>query len=263
MRSASCRLPRSRILLISWVTSGELYTGSAISGRCGAGPLRGMSALLLLRAVAAARLLAVAHTLGVQRATDDLVPHARKVLHPAAADQHDRVLLQVVPDAGDVRGDLDLAGQPDARHLPQRRVRLLGRGRVHPRAHTAPLRAPLQRRRLGLARLRLAALADQLLDGGHPSLRLPSTTRRRPHRLSSCLSRPPRSGVSSAYGPRPHSRLAGSCLVPRNAGRPSRTYQGRRAHVEPGHARARGERVLTVRAQVKTRSCGTWWVTPC
>src|SRR5207248_11061128 len=153
-------------------TSGELYTGSAISGRCGAGPLRGMSALLLLRAVAAARLLAVAHTLGVQRATDDLVPDAREVLHPASADQHDRVLLQVVPDTGDVRGDLDLAGQPDARHLSQRRVRLLRRGGVHAGAHAAPLRAPLERRRLRLARLRMAALADQLLDGGHTSGRL-------------------------------------------------------------------------------------------
>src|SRR2546423_8675545 len=96
MRSASWRLPRMRILLISCVTSGELYTGSAINGRCGAGPLRGMSALLLLRAVPAAGLLAVAHALGVQGTTDDLVPHARQVLHPATAHQHDRVLLQVV-----------------------------------------------------------------------------------------------------------------------------------------------------------------------
>src|SRR5690606_29286993 len=77
MRSASWRLPRSRTLLISWVTSGELYTGSAISGRRGAGPFRGMSALLLLRAVPATSLLAVTHTLGVQRAPDDLVTHAR------------------------------------------------------------------------------------------------------------------------------------------------------------------------------------------
>src|SRR5438876_1124932 len=54
-----------------------------------------MSALLLLRAVAAARLLAVAHALGVQGAADDLVADPRQVAHPAAAHQHDRVLLQV------------------------------------------------------------------------------------------------------------------------------------------------------------------------
>src|SRR5919204_5577986 len=131
MRSASWRLPRSRILLISWVTSGELYTGSAISGRFGAGPLRGMSALLLLRAVPAARLLAVADALGVQRAANDLVPHAGEVLHPAAADEHDRVLLQVVADARDVGGHLDLAAELDPSDLAQRRVRLLRGGGVH------------------------------------------------------------------------------------------------------------------------------------
>ena len=42
-----------------------------------------------------------------------------------------------------------------------------GRGRVDARAHAAPLRAALERRRLGLADLVLPALADQLLDRGH------------------------------------------------------------------------------------------------
>ena len=43
-----------------------------------------------------------------------------EVLHPAAADEHHRVLLQVVSDARDVGGDLDLAGQPDSGDLAQR-----------------------------------------------------------------------------------------------------------------------------------------------
>src|SRR3954451_15449431 len=133
-----------------------------------------MSALLLLRTVAAASLLAVADALGVQRTANDLVPNAREVLHTAAAHEHDRVLLQVVADAGDVRGHLDLAAQLDTSDLAQRRVRLLGGSGVHARAHAAPLRASLQRRRLGLARLRLAALADQLLDRGHRVSPLPS-----------------------------------------------------------------------------------------
>src|SRR5580700_10119291 len=126
-----------------------------------------MSALLLLRAVAAARLLAVAHALGVEGAADHLVADPRQVAHPAAAHQHDRVLLQVVPDARDVGGDLDLAGEPDPRHLAQRGVRLLGRGRIDARADTPALRAALERRRGGLGYLVLAALADQLLDSGH------------------------------------------------------------------------------------------------
>src|SRR5436305_12978947 len=148
MRSASWRLPSARILLISWVTSGELYTGSAINGRRGAGPLRGMSALLLLRAVPAASLLAVADTLGVQRAADDLVTDAGEVLHPAAAHEHHRVLLQVVAHARDVGGHLDATGEPHASDLAQRRVRLLRRGRVHARAHPAALGRTPQRRAL-------------------------------------------------------------------------------------------------------------------
>src|SRR3954452_14712880 len=126
-----------------------------------------MSALLLLGAVAAARLLAVLHALRVERAADDLVTDTGEVLHAAAAHEHDRVLLQVVADARDVRRDLDLAGQLDARDLPEGRVRLLRGGRVDAGAHTAPLRAALEGRGLRLVRLRLPALADQLLDRRH------------------------------------------------------------------------------------------------
>src|SRR5215469_10378619 len=235
MRSASERLPSLSTLLASAVTSGEPYTGSVTSCRFVAGPLRGISALLLLRAVPAACLLAVADALGVERTADDLVADTRQVAHTPAAHEHDRVLLQVVSHARNVGGDLDLARQPDAGDLAQRRVRLLGRGRVDARAHTTALRALLERRRLVLRHLVLPALADQLLDRGQPSLRLPvvfllSSSRAR-HRLSrfratqwrvkiprvsrvsrrfhpsdlqvSALLRPPRSGVSrSAFGRR-------------------------------------------------------------
>src|SRR6516162_1395249 len=126
-----------------------------------------MSALLLLRAVAAAGLLAVAHALGVEGAADDLVADSGQVAHPAAAYQHDRVLLQVVPDPRDVGGDLDLTGEPDPRHLAQGGIRLLGRGRVDARANAPALGAALQGRGSGLGYLVLAALADQLLDRGH------------------------------------------------------------------------------------------------
>src|ERR1700733_3820819 len=146
MRSASERLPSFSTLLASAVTSGEPYTGSVTSCRFAAGPLRGISALLLLRSVAAAGLLAVADTLGVQGAANDLVTDTRQVTHPATSHQHDRVLLQVVAHPRDVRGDLDLAGQPDPGHLAQRRIGLLGRVRINARAHAAALRALLERR---------------------------------------------------------------------------------------------------------------------
>src|ERR1700749_4189781 len=135
MRSASERFPSLSTLLASAVTSGEPYTGSVTSCRFAAGPLRGISALLLLRAVAAAGLLAVADALRVQRTADDLVADARQVADATAPPEHHRVLLEVVPSARDVGSDLDLARQPDAGHLAQRGVRLLGRGRVDTRAH--------------------------------------------------------------------------------------------------------------------------------
>src|SRR6187431_2680261 len=136
-------------------------------GRLGAGPLRGISALLLLRAVTAARLLAVLDTLGVERAADDLVADTGKVLHPAAADEHDRVLLEVVADTRDVSGDLDAARQAHAGDLAEGGVRLLRGGRVDARADAASLGRALEGRRLGLRRLVLPALADQLVNGGH------------------------------------------------------------------------------------------------
>src|SRR5215216_898565 len=142
--------------------------GSGVSGRRLAGPFRGILQFLLdllaLGAVARAGLPAVADALGVEGAADDLVADAGKVLHPAPADEHDGVLLQVVANAGDVGGDLDAAGQPHPAHLAQRRVGLLGRGRIDARADSPPLGRALQRRRLGLLDLALTALADQLGD---------------------------------------------------------------------------------------------------
>src|SRR6201996_2413334 len=222
-----------------------------------------MSALLLLRAVTAAGLLAVADTLSVQRTADDLVTDAGEVLHTTATHEHDRVLLKVVADARDVRRHLDLAAELHTSDLAQRGVRLLGGSGVHARAHAAPLRASLQRRRLGLARLRLAALSDQLLDRGHRGSPLPSAV---PHgrtvfvlplRVGRWLVRPPRSGVSSARGPTARlSTRNGSCSVSR-ADSPDRAAPASirivsdhdrlgRTHELPGRAQARGERVPTV-----------------
>src|SRR5580692_2476335 len=164
MRSASERLPLTSTLFTSAVTRGEPYTGSVTSGRLVAGPLRGMSALLLLRAVTATGLLTAADALGVQGAADDLVTHSGEVTDAPAADQDDGVLLEVVADAGDVGGDLNVAGEPDPGDLAKRRVRLLGRGGVDARADPAALRAALERRGVVLGYLVLAALSDQLLD---------------------------------------------------------------------------------------------------
>src|SRR4051812_5549736 len=138
MSSALDFLPSSITLLMTCWTRRERWTGSGSTGRIWAAARRGIS-LLLLDAVLGAGLLAVAHAGGVERPADHLVAHARQVLDATATDEHDRVLLEVVPLARDVRGDLDAARDADAGHLAQRRVRLLGRGRVDTRADAAAL----------------------------------------------------------------------------------------------------------------------------
>src|SRR5260370_1163173 len=106
---------------------------------------------------------------GVQRAADDVVPDARQVLHTTAPDEHDRVLLQVVADARDVRGHLEAVGEPYPRHLAEGRVRLLRRGGVDPDAHPALLGAGLHCGRLRLLPHRPSALPPQLIYRRHDS----------------------------------------------------------------------------------------------
>ena len=94
----------------------------------------------LLRSVARPSLLPVLHAGRVERPADDRVPDTTEVLRTAAVHQHDRVLLQVVPFPGDVTGDLDARGEPDARDLPQGGVGLTGRDGPDTSADATPLR---------------------------------------------------------------------------------------------------------------------------
>src|SRR5690606_18868645 len=105
-----------------------------------------------------------------ERAAYSMVAHARQILDAPAADQDHRVLLQIVALAADIRRHLVAVGQPHARHLAQSRVRLLGRGGVHPGADPALLRAALQGRHLGFLGRLPPGLAYQLIDRRHWSL---------------------------------------------------------------------------------------------
>src|SRR5918993_115822 len=91
------------------------------------------SLLGALRAVLRTALATLRDAGAVQRAAHRVIAHARQVLHAAAADQHHRVLLQVVAFAADVADDFEAVRQADLRHLAQRRIGLLGRGRIDPR----------------------------------------------------------------------------------------------------------------------------------
>ena len=98
-----------------------------------------LASLRLLRAVLGAGLHTTLNTLRIERTTDDVVTNAGKVLDTAAADQHDRVLLQAVADAGDVGRNLHAVGQTDSRKLTHSGVRLLRRHGGDLRAHASLL----------------------------------------------------------------------------------------------------------------------------
>src|SRR3569623_1291397 len=128
-----------------------------------------------LSAVLRTRLAAILDTLRIEHAAQDVVANAGKVAHAAATDQHHRVLLKVVAFARNVADDFAAVGQADLGHLAQRRVRLLrGRG-IDASADAALLRVLFHRRDLRLGLLRVAALADQLVDRWHEALHLSVT----------------------------------------------------------------------------------------
>src|SRR5450759_898943 len=149
---------------------------------------RGMVLLLLawqacgrLRAVLRAALLAVADAGRVERAANDVVLDRREVLHAAAPDEHDGVLLEIVADPRDVGRDFHLVGEPDSGDLAKGRVRLLRRHRADLQADTALLGGTrdrhlalveavpdlAHRRGLDLRDLRLPAVAHELADRRH------------------------------------------------------------------------------------------------
>src|SRR3954468_14180820 len=179
-----------------------------------------MVGLLGLHAVLRAGLLAVGHAGRVERPAHDLVAHARQILDAPTANEHDRVLLQVVALAGDVARDLHAVREPHAGDLPQSRVRLLRGGRVDARADPATLGrgedllaalARLETRRRELLLGLLAALSDQLIDARHAA-RDASSRFRPPCKASPCRVLGPRRALR-AFGP---ASLPGSLFAPKS-----------------------------------------------
>src|SRR5258706_7133058 len=120
MLSATDFLPRVMSTFMNFARSTLANFGSGRISRFGTSLRRGMCSLPCslgrlrhLGAVLRAALLAVFHALRVERAAHDVIAHARQVLHPAAADQHHRVLLQVVAFAADVADHLEAVGETD------------------------------------------------------------------------------------------------------------------------------------------------------
>src|SRR5262249_23659603 len=135
-RRSSCR---SRLLPAIFMQLAALSNLGCGSSECGNGLSlllrRGRAGLLARGTVLGAGLPAFGNALAVEDAPDDMVADAGQVADASAPHQDDRVLLQVVPLAADVGGDLLAVGEPDSRHLAQRRVGLLGGHRLDLEAH--------------------------------------------------------------------------------------------------------------------------------
>src|SRR5215208_5619540 len=96
-----------------------------------------------------------------------MVANTRQVLYTATANEHDRVLLQVVAFAGDVGSDLEPVGESHARYFAKRRVGFFGRGSIDAGADSALLRIGLERGRFFLFLNVATTLTDQLIDCRH------------------------------------------------------------------------------------------------
>src|SRR5574340_182891 len=173
MRSPVDFLPCRIRLLTNFATIRSWNLGSGRILRFSTTRRRGIEPFLpvwlarALRAVLGAALLAALRADGVEGPADDVVADAREVLHAAPADEHHRVLLEVVAHAGDVARHLEAVGEAHAGDLAEGRVRLLGRRRVDARADAALLRRLLESRGLLLHLEPLAAPAHQLADRRH------------------------------------------------------------------------------------------------
>src|SRR5580693_7033674 len=104
---ATVFLPCHIIEFTNFSTSVELYTGSGTTSRITALLLRGIRSLRFrsLGPVLRPALLAVGDAGGIQRPANHVIADAGEILHAPPADQHDRVLLQVVADPRNIGCD--------------------------------------------------------------------------------------------------------------------------------------------------------------
>jgi hypothetical protein len=103
-----------------------------------------------------------------------MVTHTRKVFNPAATNKDHRVLLQVMANTRNIRGNLYSICQTYPCNLAESRVRLFRRGCIDPCANTPLLRAALKRRRCRLVSFVFPAHAYELINRWHSRYYLPA-----------------------------------------------------------------------------------------
>ncbi len=97
-----------------------------------------------LCSVLGAALFPVIYTGSIKRATYDMVLDAREVLYSSAANQDDRVLLQIMPLAGDICIHFSVVAEANSTYFAQRGVGFAWSLSSHLRANAPLLRCTLQ-----------------------------------------------------------------------------------------------------------------------
>ena len=103
----------------------------------------------------------------VECSAHDVIAHAGKVFHLAAANEDDRVLLEIVAFAGNVGDDFLAICESNLGNLAESGVGLLGCAGHDLHTDAAALGAIHQGWRLRLDLGFLASFADELIDGWH------------------------------------------------------------------------------------------------
>ena len=142
------------------------------------------------RAVARAGSAALLDAARVKFAPHNGILHT-DVFHATAAQQHDRVLLEVMALARDVGGYFHAVGQPDTSDFADGGVRFPRRlggylsahaplegGRIKGRAIRECIKTAGERRHGRLGRLRFTTFLRKLIDGSHGDKRRPEEGRR-------------------------------------------------------------------------------------
>src|SRR5947208_5836797 len=113
---------------MNFSTSVELKMGSARTSRPSICLFRGIRFLRFrpLGPVLRPALLPIRYARRIERSAHHVIADSGEILDAAAANQHDRMLLQIVPHAGYISGYFDSVGQTHAGHFSQSRIGLLG-----------------------------------------------------------------------------------------------------------------------------------------
>jgi len=108
----------------------------------------------------------------IESASNDMVSHTGKVLYTTTANEHNRVLLQIVPDPRNIGGNFYTVCQTDAGDFAQGRIRLLGRRRIYANTNSALLGTALKGGSAGFFPDLFPPFSYQLVNRGHSSIKL-------------------------------------------------------------------------------------------